>query len=221
MNPPHGSPSPSPSRAAGRATCRLGLLLLRPREAGAHEGPGVLLGGELLEASGGELVHLLLALRPAKDRVAVRPGRPDFPLHDGPCSPGAEDAGPPALAHRVEHGASSGDKARVAEHGHEPAQHRAAPPPSAPPAPPRLRGRRAHGGAGASYGLPERPKYQKIPQRRVLFGLAFFAWLVLFPPPANNGILKTYISSCFGVGHEVCEVTAALHKQLSSGSPIC
>lgn len=68
---PRFAPSPSP----GRATCGLGLLLLRPREAAAHEAPGVLLAGELLEAGGGELVHLLLALRPETQRAAVRPGR--------------------------------------------------------------------------------------------------------------------------------------------------
>lgn len=68
-----------PSRPGGgeargrRATCRLGLL--RPRKVGAHEGPGVLLGGELLEASGRELVHLLLTLRPATQGAGVRLAR--------------------------------------------------------------------------------------------------------------------------------------------------
>lgn len=88
--PPAGPPPSSPSSlpAVGRATCRLGLLLrlLRTRQAGAHEGPGVLLGGELLEAGGGELVHLLLALRPATQRAAVRPGGlPAPPALRGPC----------------------------------------------------------------------------------------------------------------------------------------
>lgn len=62
---------------AGRATCGFGLLRLPlPRQAGAHEGPGVLLDGELLKAGGGEPVHLLLALRPATQRAGVRPSRP-------------------------------------------------------------------------------------------------------------------------------------------------
>lgn len=53
-----------------------------------------------------------------------------------------------------------------------------------PPAPLRLRGCRAHGSAGASYGPPERPKYQKNPQRRVLYGLAFlFGWFCSLSPP--------------------------------------
>lgn len=184
-------PSPSPCRAAGRATCRLGLL--RPREAGAHEAPGVLLGGELLETGGGELVHLLLALRPAKERAAVRPGRAGSPLHRGPCSPGAVDAGPPALAHRVEHGAAPGDKAGVAERGHEPAQHRAAPPPSAPPpapAPLRLRGRRSRQHRGLLRAARE-AKLPENPTARDFVWLGFFVCLVLFHPPANNGILKT------------------------------
>lgn len=90
-------PSP-PARAEarwearrGRATCRFGLLL--PREAGAHEGPGVPLSGELLEAGGGELVHLLLTLRPATQGAGVRlardrpdPARPGgSPRCRGPC----------------------------------------------------------------------------------------------------------------------------------------
>lgn len=181
------SSTPPPSFPFSLRTCRLGLLLLRPRQAGAHEGPRVLLGGELLEASGGELVHLLLALRPATQRAAVRPGGAGSPLHHGPCSPGAVDAGPPALAHRVEHGAVPGDKAGVAEHGHEPTHHRAARPPSAPPprptptaAPLRLRGRRARGSARASYGPPERPNNRK--SRSAGFCMARLFCLVGFVP---------------------------------------
>lgn len=107
------------------------------------------------------------------------PGRAAAPLHRGPRSPGAVDAGAAALAHRVEHGAGPRDKAGVAEHGHDPAQHRG-PAAIRAPAPPPLRLR----APGSAYGPPARPEYRHIPRHGALCGGAsFFGWFCSLPPP--------------------------------------
>lgn len=218
-------PPPRPRRAAlpslpgggeaggGRATCRFGrrLLLLLPREVGAHEGPSVLLSGELLEAGGGELVHLLLTLRPATQwgggEAGPVPARRRLPAPPRPRPlPGAVDARPPALAHRVEHAVALGDKTGVTEHRHEPPQHGAAPPPSAHPVPPPASPhpprpphpaaaaaaagppsscacaaagavREAEGARGLRYGPRERPK---LLEKRRVWGFCFSPIMVAF-----------------------------------------
>lgn len=172
--PPHPTPRTAPPQPAPAGTWRGGQKWLSRT---AHEGPSVLLPGELLEAGGRVLIHLLAALPPATQRRQGGGERREWGGGGrgrgkggarGPGSPRAVDTRAPARAHRVEHpvvaATSSGDETRTDERRDQPPQHRegAVPPavsgqlqlPAPAPAPdprvrPRTLRRRSSHGAGA------------------------------------------------------------------------